>query len=121
MPSYPSKVSAAQGRNNTLFLDQTGNSNTVYSSENQGDWDSGTIANPEDPYVPGEFGPGGPEGYAFAEQSMPWHGPGGVLEPPPPPPPPSLTEGAGGYDTSMYGAIGKRLCDPRDPNCYGQR
>ena len=68
-----------------------------------------TVVNPPVYQEPGEFGPGGPGGYFFETPSLP------------PTTEPSLIGGAGGYDTSIYGAVGKKLCDPRDPNCYGQR
>lgn len=62
---------------------------------------------------PGEFGPGGPGGYAGTV------GIGGNVHPPP------IIGGATEYGLdygaapTLFQARGRKLCDPRDPNCYG--
>ena len=46
-----------------------------------GEWAQNISTNPEDPYTPEEFGPGGPGGYA-GDIVNPGHNPGGVLHDP---------------------------------------
>ena len=79
-----------------------------------------------------EFGPGGPGGYEGITQRLPWHGPGGVLDPGIPgmkqpwtdtlaPPPPGFGSGGTAPDPGVPGLVNPGEFGPGGPGGYADQ